>query len=267
MSGLSDPVPDAATSPGVPATAEPGPFVDSGRPEPVEGRVRIIALLEILLCSSVPTQLAIGAVLKLAGWASVDAAGHLSFAFVFTLSAADTLLVIALMVGLMRAHGESSRRLWIGDRPLTREVLVGLLTVPFIFVGVGILLNTLRLLMPWLHNVETNPLESLAGSPGQALLFTLVAILAGGVREELQRAFMLHRFERHLGGAAVGVIVTSIGFGFLHGVQGRDAMVTTGALGAFWAWMYLRRRSSIGPVVSHAGFNSLEILRVAMVGQ
>jgi hypothetical protein len=31
--------------------------------------------------------------------------------------------------------------------------------------------------------------------------------------------------------------------------------------------MYLRRRSSIAPVFSHAGFNSLEILRVAVVGQ
>jgi membrane protease YdiL (CAAX protease family) len=254
MWGLSDPV-------------DPRPSMNSGRPEPVEGRVRVIAILEILLCSSVPTQLAIGAVLRLAGVASVDAAGHLSFAFVFALSIADTLLVIALMVGLMLAHGERSGRLWIGDRPVTREVLIGLLTVPLIFVAVGILLNTLRLLMPWLHNVETNPLEQMAGTPGQAVLFGLVAIVAGGVREELQRAFMLRRFEQYLGGAAVGVIVTSIGFGFLHGVQGRDAMIATGALGAFWAWVYLRRRSSIAPVVSHAGFNSLEILRVAIVGQ
>ena len=139
--------------------------------------------------------------------------------------------------------------------------------MPVIFVAVGVLLNALRLFLPWLHNVRTNPLEQLAGSPAQAAMFALVAIVAGGVREELQRAFMLHRFEQYLGGAAVGVIVTSIGFGFLHGVQGRDAMITTGALGAFWAGVYLRRRSSIAPIVSHAGFNSLEILRVAMVGQ
>jgi membrane protease YdiL (CAAX protease family) len=50
-------------------------------------------------------------------------------------------------------------------------------------------------------------------------------------------------------------------------MQGWDAAITTGALGAFWAWMYLRRRSSVGPFVSHAGFNSLEILRVAFIGQ
>ena len=84
------------------------------------------------------------------------------------------------------------------------------------------------------------------------------------MREELQRAFLLRRFEQHLGGAAVGVIVLSVAFGLGHVVQGWDAVITTGALGAFWAVLYLRRRSSIAPIVSHAGFNSLEVLRVAI---
>jgi membrane protease YdiL (CAAX protease family) len=43
-------------------------------------------------------------------------------------------------------------------------------------------------------------------------------------------------------------------------------VITTGALGAFWAVVYLRRRSSVAPIISHAGFNSLEILRVAILG-
>ena len=33
----------------------------------------------------------------------------------------------------------------------------------------------------------------------------VIAVLAGGVREELQRAFLLRRFEQHLGGPIVGV--------------------------------------------------------------
>ena len=48
--------------------------------------------------------------------------------------------------------------------------------------------------------------------------------------------------------------------------QGWDAVITTGVLGAFWAVVYLRRRSSVAPIVSHAGFNSLEVLRVALTG-
>ncbi len=253
MWGLSDSNPDL--------------LAPSAPPQLVEGRHRVIAILEILLCSSIPTQLAIGALLRAAGWVPADAAGRLSLPFVFVLSIADTVVLVVLMVLLMRAHGESAIRLWIGDRPIARDVLFGLLTVPFVFVMVGIMLNTLQLVMPSLHNVRTNPLEQMAATPGQAAMFSLVAIIAGGVREELQRAFMLHRFDQYLGGAAVGVVVLSVAFGLGHMVQGWDAVITTGALGAIWAGMYLRRRGSIAPVVSHAGFNSLEILRVAVVGQ
>src|SRR4029079_7367506 len=116
---------------------------------------------------------------------STDAAGHLSLTFVVTLSLADTVLLIVLIALLMRAHGETPRGTWLGDRPTFREALFGLATVPLVFVGVGILLNSLRLFVPSLHNVPTNPLERLAATPGQAALFSLVAIFAGGLREEL----------------------------------------------------------------------------------
>lgn len=226
-----------------------------------------MAIVEILLCSSVPTQFAVIALLQAAGWTATDASGRPVMGFVVTQLLADTALVLVLMIVFVRAHGESVTTLWVGSQPITREVVTGLLTVPLIFLMVGILLNTLRLFAPGLHNVQTNPLEQLATSPRQAPLFAFLAIVSGGVKEELQRAFMLHRFERYLGGPTVGLVVISTAFGLAHWIQGWDAAITTGALGAFWAGMYLRRRSSIAPVVSHAGFNSLEILRVALVGQ
>ena len=254
----------------------PESLVEPGRPQAIDARDRLIAIVEIVLCSSVPTQLAIGALLRLAGLQSTDPAGHLSLAFVLALSLLDTGILIVMMVMLMHAHGETARATWFGPPGATphdahgttwgKEALLGLATVPLVFIGVGILLNTIRLFAPSLHNVATNPLEQLAATPGEAALFSLVAILAGGVREELQRAFMLRRFEQYLGGATAGVCVLSIAFGLGHAMQGWDAVITTGALGAFWAWMYLQRRSSVGPMVSHAGFNSLEILRVAFIG-
>jgi membrane protease YdiL (CAAX protease family) len=249
--------------------SEPAPesFIHPRNSGVIDPRERATAALEILLCSSVPTQLAIGALLRLAGIASTDAAGHLSLTFVLTLSLADTALLILLMIFFMHVHGETARATWFGAGGGLREALIGLATVPMVFLGVGILLNALRLFAPSLHNVENNPLEQLATTPGQAAAFSLVAIVAGGVREELQRAFMLRRFEQYLGGATLGVWVLSAGFGLGHVMQGWDAVVTTAALGAFWAWMYLQRRNSVGPIVSHAGFNSLEILRVAVLGQ
>ena len=230
----------------------------------------MIAVLEILLCSSVPTQLAIRAALRMAGLTSLTDSGGLSFAFVVTISLADTLLLVALMVVLTRAHGESVTELWLGGRSrnasvLGKEALLGVLLIPFVFLIVAVLMGTLRRFAPWLHNVDTNPLEQLAArSATDAALFAVVAILAGGLREELQRAFLLRRFERHLGGAPVGVLVLSAGFGLGHFVQGWDAVITTGTLGAVWALVYLRRRSTVAPIVSHAAFNSLEVLRVAI---
>ena len=226
----------------------------------------IVAIAEVLLCSSVPTQLLIGALLSVAGWSPIDETGQLSLAFVLVLSVADTLLLIGLMVALTRAHGERVLDLWLGHRRVTPEALYGARLIPVVFLMVVVVLSVLRIVAPWLHDVPTNPLEQLAGTPGQAAALGMVAILAGGVREEMQRAFLLRRFEQHLGGAGVGVVILSIGFGLGHIVQGWDAVITTGLLGVFWAVLYLRRRSTVAPLVSHAGFNALEVLRVAVWG-
>ena len=75
----------------------------------------------------------------------------------------------------------------------------------------------------------------------------------------MQRAFILRRFEQHLGGAVTGLIVFSVAFGLGHLVQGRDAAIVTGLLGAFWGIVYLRRRSVVAPIVCHAGFNLIEV--------
>jgi membrane protease YdiL (CAAX protease family) len=91
-----------------------------------------------------------------------------------------------------------------------------------------------------------------------------VVLIAGGVREEIQRAFLLHRFEGWLGGGMFGVIVTSVAFGAGHLLQGYDAAIVTGMLGALWGVVYLRRRSAVAPMVSHAGFDLLQIVQFAL---
>ncbi len=227
---------------------------------------RVVALGEVVLCSSVPTQLAIGATLATLGLAPLDGAGDLSLPFVLVLSLVDSALLIFFMLWLLRAEGESPRTLWLGTRPPLTEARFGLLLVPGLVVGVSALLNGIRLIAPALQNVQRNPLEQLATSPGNAALLALVAIVAGGVREELQRAFLLRRFEQYLGGAPLGMVLLSVAFGLGHYVQGWDAVVATAALGVVWAWVYLRRRSAVAPVISHATFNSLEIVRVALIG-
>ena len=229
-------------------------------------RQRLVAVVELILCSSIPTQILLQGLMIGLGWKPRTEDGGLSLSFVVTMSLADTVVLIALMVALTRARGESVSALWLGQRSVWKEALLGVSFVPSIFLMVVVILTSVRLFAPVLHNVETNPLEEMAtGGMMNAAAFGVVGILAGGVREELQRAFMLRRFE-YFGGVNVGVVVLSIAFGLGHVVQGWDAAVTTGALGFVWAVMYLWRRSSIAPIVSHAGFNSIEVLRIAIAG-
>jgi membrane protease YdiL (CAAX protease family) len=249
---LNDAVSESIDAP-IPLPPPPPPIAPA--------HARLVALGEVLLCSGVPTQLLIGFLLTAAGWSPEVS----SLSYVLTLTLADTLVLLVLMVSLMRAHGESASTLWVGRRPLAREALVGLLLIPFLLVMVTVLINALHLLVPSLHNVQTNPLEALAsGTSTEAAIFGLVAIIGGGVREELQRAFILHRFEEHLGGAAVGAVVSSVAFGYFHLLQGKDAAIAAGALGFVWAVVFLRRRSTVAPIVSHAGFDALQILGVAL---
>jgi membrane protease YdiL (CAAX protease family) len=87
-----------------------------------------------------------------------------------------------------------------------------------------------------------------------------VVVIAGGLREEIQRAFILHRFEQSLGGAKVGLVLFSLMFGLGHIEQGADVAIATFALGLFWGVLYLARRSIIAPAVSHAGFNLAQVI-------
>jgi membrane protease YdiL (CAAX protease family) len=226
---------------------------------------RLVALIEVLLCSDYPTQLALGASLAAAGYKPYGPAGQLQVGYVVGISLVDSVVLIGLIVLFLRSHGESPREVLLGRRPVLAEVAHG---IPLILVAIGIGIVTLALsrLAPSLHTVPENPLQQLLTSPANALLFALVVLVAGGVREEIQRAFLLHRFERWLGGGPLGLVITSLAFGAGHLLQGVDAAVATGLLGAFWGMVYLRRRSAVAPMVSHAGFDLLQILQ-AMLGR
>ena len=146
-----------------------------------------------------------------------------------------------------------------GVRPVVGEVKLGVGLTAAVFALAVVILSTARTLFPALNNVKENPLQDLIQTPVQALMLAIVATISGGLREEIQRAFILHRFEQYLGGANVGLVLYSLVFGLGHSLQGWDAVLTTTMLGAFWGWIYISRRSIVAPVVSHSGFNAAEI--------
>ncbi len=226
---------------------------------------RALALVEVLICSDFPTQFVLASILAAVGEGPYAADGSLRFGYVVALSFLDAAVLIALIFALLLAHGERPRDVLLGGRPILHEASVG---VPMIFMalalGIAVLLP-IRRFAPWLHTVPHNPFEALLRSRRHALVFGAVVIVAGGIREEVQRAFILNRFEQWLGGGMAGVVIASTAFGAGHLVQGADAAIVTGLLGAFWGLVYLRRRSIVAPMISHAGFDLLQILQ-AIVG-
>src|SRR5262245_1312361 len=77
--------------------------VEQRRPSATE---RIVALLEVLLCSDYPTQLALGATLAALGLHPQAPGGGLDVTYVVVLSLIDSAVLIGLIVLFLSAHGE-----------------------------------------------------------------------------------------------------------------------------------------------------------------
>ena len=187
--------------------------------------------------------------------------GGLATGYVVAVSLIDTVAVVGLVVIFLLSHGERPRDVILGGRRVATEAVRGIWLTPVALAVAGVVLLATQRLAPWLRTVEHNPLQDILRSPRDAWLFALVVILAGGVREEIQRAFILHRFSVWLGGSAFGLVVTSVAFGAGHLLQGADAAIATGLLGFLWGAVYLRRRSAVAPMVSHSGFDLLQIVQ------
>jgi CAAX protease family protein len=235
------------------------PYIPVRRPVlPLE---RLGALVEVLICSGFPTQIFLILVVRGLGIRMLTEDGTLSPPFVFTVSLLDAVAVVGLILVFLRAHNESPRDVLFGARPVVREALLGIAMLPAIFMlVVGVLVVILKF-APFLHNVERNPLEDMLRTRADAMIFAVVVMIAGGVREEVQRGFIAHRFGQYLGGALWGVAVYSVFFGLAHFEQGYDAMIATGLLGFVWGLVYIARRSIVAPMVSHAAFNLTQLLK------
>lgn len=224
------------------------------------------AVIEILLTSGFPTQVALIVSLQAAGLQMRTADGALSPVFIFTLSLLDAALVVGLVFFFLHAHRESPRQVLLGARPVLREAALGLALIPAVFVVVILIFGAILVIAPELRNVPRNPLQDLLTNPRDAAVFAVVAMLAGGVREEIQRGFILHRFGQYLGGMVAGLVLHSLLFGLGHLDQGYDAVIATASLGLIWGAVFIVRRSIMAPVVSHAGFNLLQLVKFLVIG-
>jgi membrane protease YdiL (CAAX protease family) len=219
---------------------------------------RWAALTQVLLICGLPTQLFVAVLLFLGGVQPFNGP-TISLEFFAMLSLIDTALVALLIRVFLTLSGETSRDVFIGVRPVGREIVRGLLLLPVAFGAVIAVIYGLGLVFPSLDNVRTSPVEAFMRTPFEAAIFMVVVVLAGGVREELQRAFILHRFEQRLYGQYLGLATFGLLFGALHYDQGFDVAIAIGLLGVLWGLLYIRRRSAVASMVNHASFNAAQV--------
>ena len=224
----------------------------------------VVAITECVLVCGIPTQLVIFVALAYGAGVPILEGKQVSTELFALSSLLDTAAIALLIKLFLKLSGENSNDVFVGPRPPAREAAFGLVLLPVVFVAVAAVALVLRTFMPWLHTVQENPLEQYMRTPIDAVIFTVVVILAGGVREELSRGFILHRFRQRLGGVWVGLGVFSALFGVLHVTEGIDAAIAIGLLGVLWGTLYIKRGSSIAPIVNHAGFDALQVLQVVL---
>jgi membrane protease YdiL (CAAX protease family) len=218
------------------------------------------ALVEVALCSGFPTQLVLIAVMIAAG-----ATQGYTVGFLVPLLWLDTLLVVGLAWWFLRRSGDEPRWIWLGEPSWLREAAYGLFVVfPAVTLLIAALSAGLTWAWPWLHNVADNPLKALLQTPRDTALMTVTVMIAGGLREEAQRAFVLTRFRQSLGGSVLGLLFFSLAFGAGHVQQGWDAVILTSLLGLIWGVVYLVRGSIVAPVVSHAAFDVIQVLQFSL---
>jgi membrane protease YdiL (CAAX protease family) len=171
----------------------------------------------------------------------------------------DAGITVALMMLILRAHGERLRCLGWRSNRLRSDVFIGLLVVPVLFLMSGLVSHFFRSFLPRFYSEENLLLETIR-SPSDLAFFIVSALFAGGIKEELQRAFVLVRFRDYLGGATLGLILWSIVFASGHLLQGVLGSVIAGLFGFLFGVIYLVRGSLVAPVVAHAVYDAAALL-------
>ncbi len=179
------------------------------------------------------------------------------------------LIVFVTMFLLLRLAGEGWDALGVSRHEWPKHLGVGLLIGLAMFVGLNVALDSvMNALIP--RPPASGPsVLSFFRQPGNLLVWLPIGIFGGGIVEELQRIFILTRFEKWLGrpGLVLGVALSSAMFGFGHLYQGLGSAISTAVSGMVFCLVYLRRRSALEPVTAHAFSDVLAMLGATMLAK
>jgi uncharacterized protein len=182
---------------------------------------------------------------------------------------AAKVVTFAAIVLLLRLQGERLAQLGLTRDHWPRHVGLGLVIGVVMFVMLNVLLTAV------LNSLIAQPASGGPGimaffrSPRNLLAWLPIGIFGGGVVEELERIFVLTRFEEWLGrrGLVLAVVLSSAMFGYGHLYQGVGTALSTMVSGVVFAFVYLRRRSALEPITAHAFSDVLAVFAATLLAR
>jgi membrane protease YdiL (CAAX protease family) len=166
---------------------------------------------------------------------------------------------LLILAAVLKLHRETFHSLGFRGEHWKRNFLMGLAIIPFLFLINAIVAIVFKVYLPEYY-MEKNPLVENLHTPQQLALFIFSALIAGGIKEEIQRAFIINRFRSYLGGAGTGLLIWSLAFGAGHYVQGAQGIVIASLYGFLFGGIYLLSGSLIAPIAAHGAYDALAIL-------
>lgn len=219
---------------------------------------RIQAFIEILLLSGLISSFLAGLIFaaflgKKADLLATDST--IISAFVLL----EAVFIFLLLAAILKAHRESLSSLGLKWERWKSHLFLGFGLAPTFFLINALVAYIFRVYLPEYY-IEQNPLTETIQTPQQLILFIFSALVAGGIKEELQRAFIISRFRRYLGGAWIGLVLWSLAFGAAHYVQGVQGIAIATLYGFIFGIVYIISGSIIAPIVAHGAYDTLALL-------
>ena len=173
----------------------------------------------------------------------------------FSLYKLVLLLLLASQSLWIRGLGWAS--VGLGRPPaLLRAVLQGTVAAAIVLVAVRLVIVPLAVAVTGV-SVDLSQVEAVRDDPGTLWIWIAQAVTLAAVGEELVfRGYLIRRVADLFGqsrlGLSIGLVISSMGFGWAHRYQGEAGMVATGLIGALLALLYLRTRSLWPVIICHA---------------
>lgn len=227
------------------------------RPAPPNSADRFQSAVEVILCTDLLATLVFQGAFFFLGYRPqlILHSSRLLATFVIC----NSLFVLTTIALILRHRRESWRTVIGADFQWQREVVIGLCLIPVLLLATALAELFFRTLFPEMVT-EQNPLLSLIKTPRDVFWFLLMVSFSGGVKEEIQRAFVLRRFEKYLGGIYTGLTLFTFYFGAAHYMQGWDNAVGAGLLGLVFGLAYIWRQNLLVPLVAHTLYDWIVIL-------